>query len=166
MVAPVWRTSTVATLGEPARFPYPVKRVELDVSKLSIAPKGAMYDILISTSRMTPEQARQALETLVQRMHEEFGIETFYATASEDTILLEIKGSPFAWTALLMWLPSILALIGIAVIGISVWQIFASIPGWVWPVLIIGVGLIFFGPAIGEFIIKTAVPYPAGPYVR
>ena len=164
MSTPIGLPGAVATLGAPLQFKHPVKRVKLDVSKLSVAPKGTLYDIVIRTSKMTPEQAKQALENLILGMREQFGIETYYATASEDTILLEIKGSPFAWTTLLMWLPAILGLIGIAVLLISVWQIFASIPSWVWPVLIIGVGLVLLGPKIGELIIKTAVPYPGGKY--
>jgi hypothetical protein len=78
----------VVSLGSPIKGP--VKRLKMDAEKLTVAPKGSLWDIEIKTKGMTPEQASMALERLINGMSEEFGIKTIYAHATNDTIFLEI----------------------------------------------------------------------------
>ena len=91
---------------------------------------------------------------LTRELKSRFDIDVLYARADTDAIHLIITGSPFSWTALLMFLPTLLGLIGIAVFAISVYQAVVAIPSWVWGCLIIGGLLILFGPAIGELILR------------
>jgi hypothetical protein len=130
----------------------------MDADRLAVAPKGSMWDIEIKTKGMTPEQASMALERLINGMSEEFGIKTIYAYATNDTIFLEIMGSPFAWAALLAWLPMILTGIGIAIMFTTVWQVISTVPSWIWAFLVIGAAMVFLAPAIGKAITSVMPP--------
>jgi hypothetical protein len=149
-------TKILAFYGTPITFKAPVKKIQLSIEQLqkTVAPKGSLYEIQLITSPLTPTQATQAIEKLTTEMKTQFGITTLYSIAAENEILMLIKGSPFAWAALLPWLPTILALLGITLVGVSAWQILIGIPTWLWALLIIGGALIVIGPSIGEFILK------------
>lgn len=58
--------------------------------------------------------------------------------------------------AILAWLPSILTLIGIAVAGISIWNIIGAIPWWGWALLGTGIILLIFGPSIAKLFEERA----------
>jgi hypothetical protein len=148
----------IVSLGSPVKGP--VKRLKMDVDRLTVAPKGSLWDIEIKTKGMTPEQASAALEKLINGMSGEFGIKTIYAHATGDTIFLEIMGSPFVWASLLVWLPMILTLVGIAVMFTSVWQVISGVPSWVWGLLVIGAAMVFLAPAIGRAVTAVMPPPP------
>ena len=143
----------IASLGSPPRLPYPVQLVEVPTHRLAVAPKGTRYLVRLRTSKMTPEQASKALTSIDEALRTRFKARMPYGFATEDQIYVFVEGSPFSWAALLAFLPTLLGLIGITIFAVTVWQIVASVPSWIWATLLIGVGLILFGPAIGEMIL-------------
>jgi hypothetical protein len=145
---------TLAVLGAPPQPRIPVRFQPVDASQLAVARRGDIFALKLDVSRLDEQKARRALEELSRGMAERFGIRTIFARATENEIHLVIMGSPFAWSALLLWLPTILGLLGIVLFAVSVWQAVVSIPSWVWALLIISGGLILFGPAIGEWILS------------
>jgi len=141
---------TLALYGKPLQL---VAWKPIPIESLKVAPRDSIYTLELDVSDLTPEKAVEALNTLAKELKEKFNIQLIYGRASKNKIHLQIKGSPFSWLALLMWLPTILGLLGIILFGISVWQAITAIPSWVWATLIIGGALVLFGPAIGEWII-------------
>lgn len=123
----------------------PVSEPELSVK---MALPGELYQVEIQTSGVPDPQS--ALETLISELNG-FGAKTVYAYADSERILLQLYGSPFAWAALIPFLPLILGGIGIVVTFIAVWFIFAEIPSWAWGALAIGLVMLFLFPTILEW---------------
>ena len=142
----------LAVLGMPPEPKIPVRRVKVEIERLKVGTKGSVYEIRMDVQGMTEENAVRALDVLNKELRERFGIETVYGAATTESINLIIRGSPFMWAALLAALPLILGLLGIALVGVSVWQILGTVPGWVWWAAGIGVALFLFGPRIGNWI--------------
>jgi len=144
----------IASYGVPADARLPITRMPIPREKLTVGRKGAIYDVAIEVSPlMTPEKAEEAIRMLVSGLAKEFGIKTIAAKAFKDKICLQIMGSPFSWATLLAWLPTILALIGLTMVGVSVWNAIVSVPSWVWALLVIGTATFLIGPIIGEWIL-------------
>jgi len=145
----------VAYFGCPVELRLPVRKVAVSPERLKVGRKGKIYEVEITVSpTLTAEKAREALQTLICGLAEQFHIKTIAATATENVIRLQIMGSPFSWAALLAWLPTILALIGLVMVGVSVWQVIATVPSWVWALLVIGGATFLIGPIIGEWILS------------
>jgi hypothetical protein len=79
-----------------------------------------------------------------------FRAKVVWIRISEDVIDVQLEGSPFAWAALIAFIPTILAILGVSVILVSVYSVVSAIPSWAWALLIVGVGLIFIGPTISK----------------
>jgi hypothetical protein len=148
MLAPEGELYAVA--GSEPRPPYPVELVAVDPSVRPLA--SGLYVIRMSVRGLSRENAVQALEKVREAL-EKVGGKLVYAVADSCSIKAVIHGSPFSWWALLGLLPTLLLLAGIVLLGMSIWQVIASVPSWVWATIIIGAGLLLFGPAIGELIV-------------
>jgi len=113
---------------------------------------GQIYELEISTKGIdNPEQVISVLQAELPRKFK--GLKVRWIRIDNSTIRMQIEGSPFAWSALLMFLPSILATIGVIVTLIAVYLVWTMIPGWLTAMLILGAVLMFFGSRIGELII-------------
>lgn len=119
---------------------------------------GVTYEVQIKTNGIpNPELT---VKTLTSELTKKFpNIKIHYASASQDTIILHLEGSPIPWSAILAAIPAILTLIGITVILIAVYYLFSGVPGWVWGLLVLGVTLLFIIPTITKTIkeIKKAL---------
>lgn len=145
----------LAVYGRPLQPRAPVKFVQVPLEGLRVARRGSIYLIKLDVAGMRAEVAPTVLEALAKGMREEFGATVIYGAATGDAIYLQVAGSPFSWPALLSWLPALLSLFGIALLLVSVWQVVASVPSWVWATLVTAGALILFGPAIGELILSA-----------
>ncbi|MEM1551580.1 MAG: hypothetical protein QXH03_02785 [Candidatus Bathyarchaeia archaeon] len=133
-------------LGSPK--PYAFKKV-IPPEILKETTPGVTYEVEIKTKGIpNPKHAIETLTTELQRNLP--NIKIHYALATEDTITLHIEGSPISWSVILALIPTILSLIGITVILIAVYYLFAGVPGWVWGLLITGVVLLFVIPTIAK----------------
>lgn len=98
--------------------------------------KGKFYELHIDTDGI-PDPGR-AVNALIAGLRNQ-GVEAVWASADAKSIRLQIAGSPMSWPVILSLLPSILSLMGIAVILISVYLVFAAIPSWIWGLLAVGI---------------------------
>jgi hypothetical protein len=146
--------TAIVTYGAPIPSKIVASKIPIPLQKLTVGRKGAIYELRLNVSTLDNEKAQQALQHLINGMRLKFGIRTIYATATPNTITLQIMGSPFTWALLLVWLPSILGLLGILLFAIAVWEVLTTIPSWLWALLLFSGILMFLGPTIGEWITK------------
>jgi len=124
--------------------------VEMPKEVLTDSVPGKVYHLTIKTKGITNEE--EVAKTLVSELYSKFKAQVIWIRIESDTIELQLIGSPFAWLALLAWLPTILAILGIVMVLASVYSVISAIPGWAWALLAVGVVMILFGPKVGEAI--------------
>ena len=112
--------------------------------------KGKFYEIHIDTDGI-PDPSR-AVNAIVVGLRNQ-GVETVWASADARKIRLQIAGSPTSWPIILGLLPSILSLMGIAVILISTYLVISMIPSWMLALLAVGV--------LAVMVIPSILPQPA-----
>jgi len=115
---------------------------------------GAIYELEIRTKGIPDEEA--TVDVLRREMPKRFkGLEVLWVRIDDSVIHMQVTGSPFAWGLVLLWLPEILQLIGVAVTLIAVFLIIPQIPTWAWATLLSGLFLTYMGPKIGSYVVKT-----------
>ena len=122
--------------------------VEMSKEVLTDSVPGKVYHLTIETKGIANEE--EVAKTLVTELYNKFKAQVIWIRIENGVIDLQTIGSPFAWLALLAWLPTILAMLGIVMILVSIYSVIAAIPGWAWALLAVGVAMILFGPKIGE----------------
>jgi hypothetical protein len=122
--------------------------VEMSKGVLTDSVPGKVYHLTIETKGIANEE--EVVKTLVTELYNKFKAQVIWIRIDSGVIDLQLIGSPFAWLALLAFLPTILAMLGIVVVLISLYSVLAAIPGWAWGLLAVGVGLILFGPKLAE----------------
>jgi hypothetical protein len=122
--------------------------VEMSKDVLTDSVPGKVYHLTIETKGIANEE--EVVKTLVTELYNNFKAQVIWIRIVDGVIDLQLIGSPFAWVALIAFLPTILAMLGIVVVLISLYSVLAAIPGWAWGLLAVGVGLMLFGPKIGE----------------
>jgi hypothetical protein len=137
---------SVVTLGEP------VGKLLLEIPKEMLKERPIpekTYHLHIETNGIS--NPKECADTLVRELYEKFPrLEILYLRVDTANIDLQIRTSSFAWLALLAWLPTILAMLGVIMILVSIYSVISAIPGWAWGLLAVGVGMVLFGPKIGE----------------
>lgn len=104
---------------------------------------GAIYELQIKTEGV--DNPQEAINIISSELPKKFkGLEVLWARVDSPYIKVQIKGSPFVWSAVLLFLPQILATVGIIVALIAVYLIWSAIPSWAMALLIIG-GIIIWG---------------------
>jgi hypothetical protein len=139
------------TTAEPV--PENIRWVEIPLERLHVGRPG-LWLVRIKTSKLTPEKAGIAVARLAEELRR-LGVKPISIMATEDTIDVLFRGSPFPWLVVLAAIANLLPLIGITIIAISVYQGVTSIPSWVWGLMVVGLGLVLFGPAIGDMILSA-----------
>lgn len=122
--------------------------VKIPKEVLTTSVPGKSYHIRMETSGISDE--RNVANALINGLLTEFNAKVKYIRIENGVIDVQLEGSPFVWTAVIIWLPSIFTLLGIVLLGISVYTVFASIPSWAWGTLAIGVALILLAPSVGK----------------
>jgi len=127
------------------RMPGSLQPLSQLVLSTGVTEKGKIYEIHIDTDGIPdPGKAVNALMVGLRNQ----GVQPIWASADAKTIRLQIAGSPMSWPVILGLLPSVLSLMGIAVILISVYLVFAAIPSWIWGLLAVGIMFLTIVPAI------------------
>ena len=121
--------------------------VEMSKEVLTDSVPGKVYHLTIETKGIANEE--EVAKTLVSELYSKFKAQVIWIRIYNGVIDLQLIGSPFAWFALLAWLPTILAMFGIIVVLVSLYSVLTAIPGWAWGLLAVGIGLMLFGPQIG-----------------
>jgi len=114
---------------------------------------GQKYELKIRTNGV-PDPAATINLLATELPKQFFDLKVLWINVEGDTITIQISGSPFAWPALLLFLPTILAGVGVIIVLIGVYLMFSAVPGWVFALVIIGGVLIFVGPKIGEWALE------------
>jgi hypothetical protein len=143
----------LAMISTAELVPENIRWVEIPLDRLHVGRPG-LWLIRIKTSKLTPEKAGVAVARLAEEL-QRLGVKPISIMATEDTIDILFRGSPFPWLVILATIANLLPLIGITILAISVFQGVSSIPSWVWGLAAVGLGLALFGPAIGDMILST-----------
>lgn len=137
---------SVVTLGEP------VGKLLLEIPKEMLKDRPVpekVYHLHIETEGIP--NPKECADTLVRELYEKFPrLDILYLRIDTASVDLQIRTSSFAWLALLAWLPTIFAMLGLVILLISIYSVIAAIPGWAWALLAVGVGMILFGPKLAE----------------
>ena len=112
---------------------------------------GAIYELHIKCDK-PPEDPEQAINVILTELPKKVPVKIHYIEVEGDTIKIQLEGSPLDWSIILAAIPLILGLIGLTILFIAIYEIFASIPGWVIGLLIVGFILLWFLPGIGDLI--------------
>jgi len=105
---------------------------------------GQVYELQIKT-RGVPDPRNTAI-VLQKKLKEKFNASLLYFEVDDDVITMQIEGSPFAWSLLLVFLPEILVALGIVVLFIMVYLVTSAIPSWKYGITVLALMLIFLGP--------------------
>lgn len=105
---------------------------------------GQIYELQIKTRGVPSPEVVAAV--LFKKLKEKFNANLLYFEVDDDVITMQIEGSPFAWSLLLVFLPEILVGLGITVLFIMVYLVTSAIPSWQFGVAAFALALIFLGP--------------------
>jgi hypothetical protein len=137
---------TVQTFELGVKKPYAGRRL-IPPQILGETTPGVTYEVEVQTKGI-PDPKTTA-ETLLRELPNRIPhLKIHYINVTGNTITLQIEASPISWSVILAVIPSILTLLGIAVILIAVYYLFAGVPGWVWGLLILGAVLLFVIPTV------------------
>jgi len=121
------------------------KLVYLPKAVLTESVPGRLYEIHIRAERPVPE-ARVVERLWTELPRRVRRLEVTACEADKQEIILQIKGSPFPWAAVLAALPAILAVLGIVILFIAVFVVMAHVPGWAYALVAAGLLALFVLP--------------------
>lgn len=107
---------------------------------------GQLYELHIRTETITDKEA--VAQVLIKELPKIHGLTIQWIEISDEKIKVAITGSPFAWSALLLVIPQILSVIGVTVIMIGVFLLWAHVPGYVIGLIVVGALLLYIAPKI------------------
>lgn len=114
---------------------------------------GQIYELEVRTEVIdNPELVIDALQSELPKEFKDLKVKWIRIDGS--VVKMQIVGSPFAWSLLLAFIPSILTVVGVIVTLISVFLIWTTVPGWVTGLAVLGLVLTAFGGKIGEIILR------------
>jgi len=105
---------------------------------------GQIYELQIKTNGVP--DPRNTASVLQKKLKEKFNASLLYFEVDDNVITIQIEGSPFAWSLLLVFLPEILVALGIVVLFIMVYLVTSAIPSWKYGITVLALMLIFLGP--------------------
>jgi len=109
---------------------------------------GAIYEIHIECDKEPPPQ--ETIHLITNELPKRVPVKIHYVEVQGKTVKIQLEGSPIAWELILSALPLILALIGVTILFIAVYNIFAGVPSWAWAMLVLGILLLWFLPGISD----------------
>lgn len=127
--------------------------VQLDKSVLTDSVPDKVYHISIDTKGAY--WVDDMVERLVAELYDKFKAKVIWIRIENNVIDMQLVGSPFAWVALIAFLPALLSIFGIVAVLISIYSVLSAIPGWAWGLAAVGVGLILIGPTLGKSLSGT-----------
>ncbi len=133
------------------------KLLEIREEELGESVPGKVYHLTLETKGVANEEV--VAETLVRELYDRFGAKVVWIQVIDNTIEMQLVGSPFSWIGLIAAIPSILVIVGLALILWAVYVVMTEVPGWTWAILTIGIGLIILSPTIDESLKKSKREY-------
>jgi hypothetical protein len=121
-------------------------KIPIPFSMLDKTIPGLTYEILIKTDKPAPPNTVDAILTTFKQKLPQVKIK--YVAVQDNQVTIQLEGSPIEWSLIIGLLPLIFAALGIIILLIAVFGIFASIPSWAWALLVVGALLFFLAPRI------------------
>ena len=118
---------------------------------------GKCYHLHIETKGIYKE--KEVALVLTNELYKRFKADVVWMRIDHGVIDIQLYGSPFAWAALIAFLPAILGLLGVTFIISSVWSVISAIPGYAWALLGVGIVTLYFAPKIGGMFTGTQRRY-------
>jgi hypothetical protein len=128
-------------------------------NRLTESIKGKYYHLCIETGGISESQEVIVAKALVDQLYKKFHADVVWMRIENGTIDMQLMGSPFIWTLLLGFIPSLLLVLAIIFVSTGVWSVVSSIPSWAWALLAVGGILIFVGPKIGKSLTGASTQY-------
>ena len=90
----------------------------------------------------------------VAEFERKYGVKVTYVKSHSKTLVLQFQPSHYVpmefltltGAFLIANLPAILSVIGLVLVGVSLFYVVTALPTWVWVLLIVGISLLFFSP--------------------
>ena len=110
-------------------------------------------DIDVEEPIINPAEVANFILNKIAEEHPE--IQVTWIQASSSGVQVQFTTTPMktlSASTLIAWLPGILALLGLTVLLITVFDLMSRIPSYIWGLLIIGGILVLWGPQIGKML--------------
>lgn len=109
---------------EGRRIPMPYSYVGNNESVV-----GNKYEIVVKLKdKLDDRKARELAYKLADGLLKKFNAKLLYFSNNDDYVTMDIEGSPFVWSELIMWLPEIFMSVGAVILLVSVFLIVQSKP--------------------------------------
>ena len=136
-------------LGEPVRG----EEIYIPKEILSESVPGAYYRIKIKTKPITRVGFDAVAKTLWTELPRKIeGLKVRYVKVEWNRITIDVEGSPFPWSLVLIALPEILQAIGVILLVVGIYLVWTHVPGYVIGILAVGGMLLYFAPKIAEYV--------------
>ena len=116
----------------------------MDKTMLTESVIGQIYELKIRTNGVPSPQLVAA--TLSKTLREKLNAKLLYFEVDKDVITMQIEGSPFAWSVMLVLLPEILVTLGVVVMLIMIYLVSSAIPSWQYGIMLLALAVIFLAP--------------------
>ena len=110
-------------------------------------------DIEVKEAIINPAEVADFILNKIAEEHPEIQVTGIQASSSG--VQVQFTTTPLktlSASTLIAWLPGILALLGLTVVLITVFDLMSRIPSYIWGLLIIGGILVLWGPQIGKML--------------
>jgi len=125
----------------------PIKTIPLPVDYLMSAESvpGRMYEIhVVLKNKANEESARKLISILPDEFIRRFNAKVNYVEVNDNYVRIQLTGSPFPWSAVLLFLPQIFMIVGLIVSLIAVFLLITKAP-WEAAAAIVGIALMVAG---------------------
>lgn len=120
--------------------------IYMEKAMLTESVIGQIYELQLKTEGVeTPEVVAAVLSS---KLKERFGATLLYFEVDDDIMTIQIEGSPFVWSQLLVFLPEILSVLGVAILFIMVYLVGSTIPSWQYGLGAAALTLLYLAPSI------------------
>lgn len=123
--------------------------LEIPSDMLTTSVPEKFYHLRIQYSGTMSDEVEFA-KKFSSELYTMFKAKVAYMRIAPDYVDVQLEGSPFAWAALVLWLPTIFVLFGLTLIGVGVFTVLSAIPSWAWGVVAVGVLLVVIAPTVGK----------------
>ena len=106
------------------------RRLPIDTNLLTKmeSVKGQIYEVVVKLDKPIDDSKAYELANRLQSWLLKHNGEMLYFESFGDTVVMDIRGSPFAWSSFIANLSDILAFLGFAIVSISIMLIIVKEP--------------------------------------
>ena len=136
------------------RVPGVLQPIDVKLKAFSFSKPGQLYELHMETADLIADKERLADLLIHELPNVAEGLKVTWLEIGDYTVRMQVVGSPFAWSAVVAFLPEIFMLVGAALLTVSVFIVWSMVPGWVAGMMLAGAILL----GMGYFTAKWRVP--------